>query len=245
MVAQRHADGHRAELERIEDVARERRPAGDDLVARVERRLADVADHRVGAGADGDLLEADVVPLGERGPEAVAATVRVPIELGDARSSASTAAGNGPNGPSLEASLTTRSSPSSRCTSSTGLPGSYGTSPSSARGSDARVDVAAAQRRVTSAERGSRQAACREPAVQLAANASDAVRSPRRRRPPLTAQAPTAQDAARTPARRRAPRASTAARPSSMPGAWPRFAGAPSTGSRRARSACEDAHGGA
>src|SRR3954469_13850494 len=43
------------------------------------------------------------------------------------RSIASAAAGNGPNGPSFEASLTTRSSPSSRCTSSTGFPGSYGT----------------------------------------------------------------------------------------------------------------------
>src|SRR5919206_5077115 len=40
---------------------------------------------------------------------------------------ASRASGNGPNGPSFEASLTTRSRPSSRCTSSTGLPGSYGT----------------------------------------------------------------------------------------------------------------------
>src|SRR6185503_10454633 len=46
------------------------------------------------------------------------------------RASASSAAGNGPHGPSFEASLTTRSSPSSRCTSSSGLPGSYGTSPS-------------------------------------------------------------------------------------------------------------------
>src|SRR6266511_2809831 len=40
---------------------------------------------------------------------------------------ASSASGNGPNWPSFDASLTTRSSPSSRCTSSTGLPGSYGT----------------------------------------------------------------------------------------------------------------------
>src|SRR5215204_1794568 len=47
------------------------------------------------------------------------------------RSSASSAAGNGPQGPSFEASLTTRSRPSSRWTSSSGLPGSYGTSPSS------------------------------------------------------------------------------------------------------------------
>src|SRR6476469_2767221 len=44
------------------------------------------------------------------------------------RSIASTAAVNGPNGPSFEASFTTRSSPSSRCTSSTGFPGWYGVS---------------------------------------------------------------------------------------------------------------------
>src|SRR6187200_1341554 len=43
------------------------------------------------------------------------------------RAIASRACGNGPYGPSFDASLTTRSSPSSRCTSSTGLPGSYGT----------------------------------------------------------------------------------------------------------------------
>src|SRR5207244_1539181 len=40
---------------------------------------------------------------------------------------ASSACGNGPSGPSFEASLTTRSRPSSRWTSSTGFPGSYGT----------------------------------------------------------------------------------------------------------------------
>ena len=51
----------------------------------------------------------------------------------EARAIASRAAGNGPKGPSLDASLTTRSSPCSRCTSSTGLPGSYGTSPATAR----------------------------------------------------------------------------------------------------------------
>src|SRR5262249_53074390 len=45
---------------------------------------------------------------------------------------ASSAAGNGGNGPSFEASLTMRSRPSSRCTSSTGLPGWYGVSSSTA-----------------------------------------------------------------------------------------------------------------
>src|SRR3954469_17592619 len=45
---------------------------------------------------------------------------------------ASSACGNGPSGPSFDASLTTRSRPSSRWTSSTGFPGSYGTRPASA-----------------------------------------------------------------------------------------------------------------
>ena len=42
----RDAHGDAAELQRVEHVARERRPAGDDLVARVERRQADVTRRR-------------------------------------------------------------------------------------------------------------------------------------------------------------------------------------------------------
>src|SRR5207244_12531855 len=49
------------------------------------------------------------------------------------RSVASRAAGKGGNGPSFDASLTTRPRPSSRWTSSTGLPGSYGTRSAIAR----------------------------------------------------------------------------------------------------------------
>src|SRR6266480_1630912 len=45
---------------------------------------------------------------------------------------AASACGNGPSGPSFDASLTTRSRPSSRWTSSTGFPGSYGIRPASA-----------------------------------------------------------------------------------------------------------------
>ncbi len=52
VLAQRHSHRHRAELERVEDVARKRRPPGDDLVAGVEQCVGHVADHRVGAGAD-------------------------------------------------------------------------------------------------------------------------------------------------------------------------------------------------
>src|SRR5581483_11998164 len=51
------------------------------------------------------------------------------LSSSDARSIASSAAGNGGNGPSFDASLTTRSRPSSRWTSSTGFPGWYGVSP--------------------------------------------------------------------------------------------------------------------
>ena len=73
------------------------------------------------------------VPLGERMAEAVEATVRIAVEVGESRrASASLAAGNGPNGPSFDASLTTSARPSSRWTSSAGLPGSYGTIPASA-----------------------------------------------------------------------------------------------------------------
>ena len=52
--------------------------------------------------------------LGQRGVQPVGAAVRVAVELASARASASRAAGNGPNGPSFDASLMTRSSPSSR-----------------------------------------------------------------------------------------------------------------------------------
>ena len=67
------------------------------------------------------------MPLGERRVQPVRSRRR---GSGSARATlraiASCAAGNGPNGPSFDASLTTRSSPSSRWTSSTGFPGWYG-----------------------------------------------------------------------------------------------------------------------
>ena len=72
---------HRADLERVEHVARERRPAGHDLVARVERREHREADDRVRAGADRDLLEADAVAPRERLTEPVRAAVRVAVQL--------------------------------------------------------------------------------------------------------------------------------------------------------------------
>ena len=81
-------------------------------------------------GPDADLVERDAVPDGERLVQAVDAAVRVAVEVaGGLVSMASSAAGNGGNGPSFEASLTTRSRPSSRWTSSTGLPGWYGVRP--------------------------------------------------------------------------------------------------------------------
>ena len=72
----------------------------------------------------------DAVPRGERLVQAVGAAVRVAVQLRlDARPSPRARAGNGGNGPSFEASLTTRSRPSSRWTSSTGFPGWYGVRP--------------------------------------------------------------------------------------------------------------------
>ena len=64
--------------------------------------------------------------LGERFAQPVAPPSGYLFSSGAAATIASSAAGKGPNGPSFEASLTTRSSPSSRWTSSTGFPGSYG-----------------------------------------------------------------------------------------------------------------------
>jgi hypothetical protein len=70
------------ELERVDHVARERRPGRDDLVAGVERGLADISDHGVGAGCDDDLLEGHTVLCGERLAKAITAPVRVAVRLG-------------------------------------------------------------------------------------------------------------------------------------------------------------------
>ncbi len=81
LVDERDANRDGAELQRIDDVARERRPARDGFVARVERRQADVAHDRVRAGADGHLVEADPVPLGELAPKPPRPAVGVAVEL--------------------------------------------------------------------------------------------------------------------------------------------------------------------
>ena len=84
MVAQRHALRDRADLQGVDHVARERRPPADDLVAGIQRELRQVVDDAVGARAGGDLLEPDVVQLGERSPQAPRASVRIAVELLDA-----------------------------------------------------------------------------------------------------------------------------------------------------------------
>ena len=128
VVAQRDAHRARAELDRVEDVARERRPAADDLVALVEHGLAEAVDDAVGSRADRDLLEADAVLRGERGAQRPRAAVGIAVQLARAALERFDALpGKARKGPSFEASLTTRSRPSSRWTSSTGFPGSYGT----------------------------------------------------------------------------------------------------------------------
>src|SRR5207237_3851880 len=81
VVAERNASRLGAELRGSENVAREGRPAADDLVARVERRLREQVDDPVGASADHELLEGDPVSLGELRPERPDAAVRVAVEL--------------------------------------------------------------------------------------------------------------------------------------------------------------------
>src|SRR5207248_11386730 len=81
VVAERNATDLRAELLRVDHVARERRPAAHDCVAGVERRLREAVDDPVGAGPERDLFEADPVPLRERLAQSVRASVRVAVEL--------------------------------------------------------------------------------------------------------------------------------------------------------------------
>ena len=79
---ERDADRRGGGLQRVEHVARKRRPRRDDLVAGIERRLADEADHGVGACGDDDLLEGDTVTRRKRLTKPVAPSVRVPVRLG-------------------------------------------------------------------------------------------------------------------------------------------------------------------
>ena len=80
VVAQRHEHRARALLAGVDDVARERRPAGDDLVARVEQRLAQRVEAAVRARSDADLLDRDAVPRRERLVQPVGAAVRVAVQ---------------------------------------------------------------------------------------------------------------------------------------------------------------------
>ena len=127
MLAQRDELRHGTELARIDHVARERRPAAHDLVTGVEERLRETVDEPVRARPECHLLERDVVPLRQGDPEAVRAAVRIPVEIRRRRRERLERSRERPPGPSFDASLITRSSPSSRWTSSIGLPGWYGT----------------------------------------------------------------------------------------------------------------------
>ena len=84
LVLQRHRRRSGAELLGVDHVARERGPAADNLVARIEDSLRKAVDEPVGAGPDGDLVEANVVEVGESGPQPIGATVRVAVQLGGA-----------------------------------------------------------------------------------------------------------------------------------------------------------------
>src|SRR5256885_3986758 len=81
LIFERDAHRLRPELEPVDDVARERRPAADDLIAGVEHRLRDPIDQRVGAGPDRDLPELHSVALGERRTKPVSPTVRIAVQL--------------------------------------------------------------------------------------------------------------------------------------------------------------------
>ena len=81
VVAERDAARFGAELRRREDVAREGRPAADDVVSGIERRLREQVDDPVGAGADDHLVEGNAVPLGERGAKRPGAAVGIAVEL--------------------------------------------------------------------------------------------------------------------------------------------------------------------
>src|SRR5439155_11815577 len=78
---QRYLPWHGAELQRVDHVARKRGPAANDLVAGIERELRQVIDDPVRARAGRDLLETDVMSLGERRSQAVGAAVGVAVQL--------------------------------------------------------------------------------------------------------------------------------------------------------------------
>ena len=80
MVAERNPARDGAELQRVDHVARERRPAADDLVSRIERELGQVVDHPVRAGTGRNLLEPHVVQLCERRAEPPGAAVGIAVQ---------------------------------------------------------------------------------------------------------------------------------------------------------------------
>ena len=81
-VEQRHGDDDGVALLWVANEARERRPRHDDLVARIEHGLADVADHGVGPCCHDDLRRRHAVPFGERNDQIVRATARIAVQLG-------------------------------------------------------------------------------------------------------------------------------------------------------------------
>jgi hypothetical protein len=84
MLPQRHLPDNGAELQRVEHVARKRRPAADDLVAGIEAREREVHHDSVRAGGRGDVPRVDSVTFGQGLAQAVEAPVRVAIQVADA-----------------------------------------------------------------------------------------------------------------------------------------------------------------
>ena len=65
MVPERHELRLGGHLLRGDGIARERGPAADDLVTRIEQRLGEAVDDAVRTRARRNLLETNAVPLGE------------------------------------------------------------------------------------------------------------------------------------------------------------------------------------
>ena len=77
----RHSLHLGSHLDRVEDVARERRPPANDLISGIEGCEREVADDAVGAGCKGDLGGFDPVARCQGFPQPEGAAVRVAVQV--------------------------------------------------------------------------------------------------------------------------------------------------------------------
>src|SRR5918994_50401 len=80
VVDERHLARYGAQLHRVEHVADEGGPGGDDLVAGIERGDGEMADDRIGTCSRDDVCGLDPVACGERVAEVEGAAVGVAVE---------------------------------------------------------------------------------------------------------------------------------------------------------------------